>query len=183
MITTFLLTHFSYYILFIWSLFEGEIGLSLAGYMSKEGKFDFFLVLCIAVSGALIGDMALFLIGKFSKNSTQKYLQRYENRLEIIEKWFKHNVVWLILFERFVYGTHIPSLLLIGHSGYSFIKFFLLDIIGVVLWALTFTLLGYYFGESVVTFMLLVQRHLSLLLLLLFFAILLFIQRKKAEKN
>jgi membrane protein DedA with SNARE-associated domain len=177
MLTSFLISHFSYPILFVWSIFEGEIGLSLAGYMSKEGKFDFYIVILIAICGALIGDILLFLTGKFSKKRTEVYLQRYESHLDTIEKWFKNNVIWLILFERFIYGTHIPSLLLIGRSGYSFPKFFFLEIIGVSMWAITFTLLGYFFGESVIALIVLLQRHLSLLIL---FLLLLFIVIRNA---
>ena len=55
MLINFLIEHFSYKILFVWSIFEGEIGLALAGFMVREGKFDFTTVLTIAIFGALIG--------------------------------------------------------------------------------------------------------------------------------
>lgn len=166
MITTFLIEHFSYWILFIWSILEGEIGLALAGFLSQEGSFSFVNVVLIAISGAFIGDVSLFLIGRFFDKRVQKYLIRYDDRLKRIKKWFKNNVVWLILFERFVYGTHIPSLLFIGMSGYSLGRFLFLDIIGITLWALVFTSLGCFFGQSVVNVLMIAQQHLSLLLLM-----------------
>ena len=179
MIATFLIQHFSYAILFIWSILEGEIGLALGGFLSKSGDFVFSQVIGIAISGALIGDISIFLIGKYSDNKVRIWLSKYQSRLEIIKKWFKKNVILLILFERFIYGTHIPSLLFIGMSGYSFIKFLLLDIIGVTLWAFVFTSLGYYFGESVINIIMVLQRHLSLLFLILFVVVLLFIQNRR----
>ncbi len=178
MIATFLIEHFSYAILFIWSILEGEIGLSLGGFLSKDGGFVFYQVIAIAVSGALIGDISIFLIGRYSDNKVKVWLSKYQARLEIIKKWFKKNVILLILFERFIYGTHIPSLLFIGMSGYSFVKFLLLDIVGVTLWAFVFTSLGYYFGESVINIIMVLQRHLSLLFLILFVIVILFLNRR-----
>jgi membrane protein DedA with SNARE-associated domain len=183
MITDFLLNHFSYTVLFLWSILEGEIGLSLAGYLSKDGNFDFVTVISIAISGAVIGDTFLFLAGKLFKAKAVLFLQRYEKHLQRVEKWFRRNVVWLILFERFIYGTHIPALLLIGMSGYSFIKFLLLDIIGVTIWAFTFTSLGYYFGENVINIIVLLQRHLSVLFLVIVLMAVLFIQNRVEKKE
>ena len=181
MITEFLVHHFSYTVLFIWSILEGEIGLALAGYMSKGGAFKFTKVISIAITGAMIGDTALFITGRVFKERVQVLTQRHERRLEQVTGWFKDNVVWLILFERFIYGTHIPSLLLIGMSGYSFMRFLLLDLLGVSAWAFTFTSLGYYFGESVINIVMLLQHHLSILLLCCVVAIVLFIQKRTGK--
>jgi len=180
MINDYLISHFSYSILFIWSIFEGEIGLALAGFLSKNGHFIFENIIFIAITGALIGDISLFLFGKIFSQKAQKWLTRYSIKITSIEKWFNKNAPLLIIFERFIYGTHIPSLLLISLSGYSFFKFLIADIIGVTLWALTFTTLGYYFGHNVIDMILLAQRHISLVLLLLF-AILLIILNKKSS--
>jgi len=178
MITDFLIHHFSYTVLFIWSILEGEIGLTLAGYMSKGGDFEFLKVISIAISGALIGDISLFIAGKMFKQRASVLMQQHKRHIERVEGWFKNNVVWLILFERFIYGTHIPALLIIGMSGYSFVKFLLLDIIGVSIWAFVFTSLGYYFGESVVNIVMVLQRHLSILLLVILLMGLFFIQNR-----
>lgn len=183
MITDFLIHHFSYTILYIWSVFEGEIGVTLAGVMSKNGSFDFLWVVLIASSGAFLGDVSLFLLGKYASNRVEMWLQHYKHHLEKIEHWFGKNAAWLILFERFIYGTHIPSLLFIGMSGYSFIKFLFFDIVGVTLWALTFTTLGYYFANNIVGIILVTQRHLSLFLLLLFLLFILYFQKKSYNKE
>ena len=178
MITHFLIEHFSYWILFIWSLFEGEIGLTLGGYLSKDGNFIFTKVILIAILGAFLSDVTIFLIGKYSNAKVEKWLGNYKNRLQIIKIWFKKNVIWLIIFERFIYGTHIPSLLFIGMSGYSFWKFLVFDILGIIMWAITFTTLGYYFGEEVIDVIMLLQQHLSIIFIMLFLGLIIFIQNK-----
>ena len=173
-----MIEHFSYWILFVWSLFEGEIGLTLGGYLSKDADFIFTKVILIAILGAFLSDVTIFLIGKCSNAKVEKWLGNYKNRLQIIKLWFKKNVIWLILFERFIYGTHIPSLLFIGMSGYSFWKFLIFDIIGIIMWAFTFTTLGYYFGESVIDVIMLLQQHLSIVFIMLFIGLVIFIQNK-----
>ena len=178
MITHYLIEHFSYWILFVWSLFEGEVGLTLGGYLSKESDLIFSKVVLIAIIGAFISDITVFLIGKYSNAKVEKWLGNYKNRLQLIKSWFKKNVIWLILFERFIYGTHIPSLLFIGMSGYSFWKFLIFDIIGIIMWAFTFTTLGYYFGEKVIDVIMLLQQHLSIVFIMLFIGLVIFIQNK-----
>ena len=178
MITHYLIEHFSYWVLFVWSLFEGEIGLALGGFLSKEGDLLFSKVVIIAILGAFISDISIFLIGKYANTKIEKWLKNYKNRLRLIKIWFKKNVIWLILFERFIYGTHIPSLLFIGMSGYSFWKFLIFDIIGIIMWAITFTTLGYYFGERVIDVIMLLQQHLSILFIMLFLGLIIFIQNK-----
>lgn len=169
----FIIAHFSYGVLFVWSIFEGEIGLTIAGFLSRQNSLYFPYVLAIAITGAVIGDTALYLIGRFSKSRAETWLKRYEARLRRIEGWFRRYGGWVIVFERFIYGTHIPSLLLIGMSRFGFWRFLVLDIVGIVMWAVTFTWLGYTFGQTVIDIMAVVQRHLSVLILvgLFFFVI------------
>ncbi|QOP45450.1 DedA family protein [Sulfurimonas paralvinellae] len=177
-IYNFLYEHFSYTILFIWSIFEGEIGLTIAGMLSNKGSLTFQYVLGIAVIGALIGDITLFAIGYFSKHNAEKILQQYEKKVQSIERWFQHYGSWIIIFERFIYGTHIPALLVLGSSGYSFIKFLLLDILGVVLWAMTFTTLGFYFGQNAIDVLVFIQHHLSVVIFLFFFFFIIYQYKK-----
>ena len=183
MVLDFLISHFSYKILFFWSLLEGEIGLALAGYMVEQGKFLPQTVLAIAISGAFLGDMTLFLAGRLFKGKTESLLHKYQKKIERIENWFRKYGSWIIVFERFIYGTHIPALLILGVSGFSFWKFLLLDIVGVVLWAVTFSALGYFFGQTVIDLLTLVQRHLTIILLAALFFYLLYLLQKDEEEQ
>ena len=177
-IYNFLYEHFSYTILFIWSIFEGEIGLTIAGMLSSQKKLLFEYVLIIAVIGAFIGDVTLFGIGYFSKKKAEKLLENYEQKVKSIEKWFQKYGSWIIVFERFIYGTHIPALLVLGSSRYSFIKFLLLDIFGVILWAVTFTTLGFFFGQNAIDILVFIQHHLSVIVFLLFFFFIIYQYKK-----
>ena len=178
----FFIEHFSYGILFLWSFLEGEIGLTLAGYMIEQGKFDFSKVFLITVTGAFISDTILFLSGRFFKSKTERLLKNYDKKLQRVENWFRRVGSWIVVFERFIYGTHIPALLILGVSGFKFWKFLLLEIIGVVLWSVTFTALGYYFGQTVIDILTFVQRHLTIALLAIFFFYVVYLLQKEEEE-
>jgi len=169
-IYNFLYTHFSYFVLFVWSIFEGEIGITLGGVFAKNGKLIYEYVVLIAIFGAMIGDIIVFSIGYLSKKRAEKLLKNYD--VKKIENWIKRYGSFLIVFERFVYGTHIPVLLMLGISKFNFFKFLLFDIIGVSLWAFTFSSIGYYFGENAIDILVFIQNHLlAIIFLLLFFAV------------
>ncbi len=176
---TYITTHFSYNILFIWSLLEGEIGLSIAGYLSKEGHLNFFAVVAIAFSGAILSDTALYFIGKHNKRLAYRILKRYRGVYKNMIRWMHRYGKWIIVFDRFMYGTHIPAMLSVGISHYPFKKFFIYEVIGVAMWSIIFTSLGYFFGEKVVSLVQMAQKNLLLFFIL---AILLYLFYKKRPK-
>ena len=70
-------------------------------------------------------------------------------------------------------------MLIIGSSRYGFWKFLLLDLVAVLLWALTFVTLGYIFDKEFVALLGLASKYLSALVVLVLFLLLL----KKSLKS
>ena len=154
-----LLVH-GYSALFIWSILEGEIGLMLAGWLaSKHLVFTYEKVLLVAIAGAIIGDVATFTFGRLFEKRALAWLNNHPKSYQIAQEWLQRWGGVVIVFERFIYGTHIPVLLSLGMSGYGFIKFLLFDIVGVILWALTFVSIGYYFGQNTIHIILFIQKN------------------------
>ncbi|WP_353662844.1 DedA family protein [Hydrogenimonas sp. SS33] len=163
-----LLLTYGYKALFIWSITEGEIGLMLTGWLASEHRvFDYWHVIPVAIAGAMVGDVSVFLFGRLFEKRALAWLERKPGRREKAQGWLRKWGSAVIVFERFVYGTHIPALLTIGMSGYPFWKFFLYDILGIVMWAFTFVSIGYWFGDTAINLILLIQKNLFLVLFLL----------------
>ena len=162
-----LLKEIGYPFLFLWSIFEGEIGLILAGWLSSENIFEFQKVIFISLSGAMMGDIVVFSIGRFYSTRAKTLID--ENKKIKIQKWIKKYGVFLLVFERFIYGTHIPVLLTFGFSKYDIKKWIIFDFIGVVLWALTFTFIGYFFGKNVIETILFFQKQILIVILVMIF--------------
>ncbi|NIA19898.1 MAG: DedA family protein [Xanthomonadaceae bacterium] len=173
MLIHFIRAYYTYPVLFIWSVFEGEVGLALAGSLTKTGQFRYVSILAIAILGASIGDASVFITGRIFKTRAEHWLQHYQQRLTRIKQWLLRYGVWVLIFERFIYGTHIPALLMVGMSDFPVWKFLLFDFIGVVLWATMFTTLGCYYGDTFVALLGMIQKHFNAVLLagIFFFAI------------
>ena len=164
-----LLKDVGYPFLFIWSVLEGEIGLMLAGWLSTEEVFEVKKVILIAISGAMIGDLIVFMLGRFYQVKANEWLNKNKDKKDKINLWISKYGVFLIIFERFIYGTHIPVLLTFGVSGYKFKKWIIFDFIGVVAWACTFVSIGYFFGNDVVENILFFQKQVLVLVLIILF--------------
>ena len=156
-----------YPFLFLWSVLEGELGLMLAGWLSTEKVFIIKNVVLIGISGAMIGDLTVFLVGRIFKDKANQFLEK-KHKKELINRWIDKYGIFVIVFERFIYGTHIPVLLTLGISKINFFKWFMFDIIGVVLWATTFSLIGFYFGNDVIDFVMFIQKQILVVIGIIF---------------
>jgi len=162
-----LLKDVGYPFLFMWSILEGEVGLMLAGWLSTQHVFEISKVLILGISGALIGDFIVFMIGRLYRTKAQIWLDKNQEKKEKINIWIEKYGDFLIIFERFIYGTHIPLLLTFGVSQYNFKKWFLLDILGVCLWAISFISIGYFFGNDVIDTILFFQKQILVIILII----------------
>ncbi|WP_201353443.1 DedA family protein [Hydrogenimonas urashimensis] len=179
-----LLLNHGYTALFIWSITEGEIGLMLAGWLASEHKvFTYSHIIPVAIAGAVIGDLSLFLFGRIFEKRALAWLEKSPGRKAKAQSWLRRWGSAVIVFERFVYGTHIPALLTIGMSGYPFLKFLFFDIIGIVMWAFAFVSIGYYFGDTAINLILLVQKNVMVVLFfILLFAMILYSQNEEETR-
>lgn len=178
-----LLAH-GYLALFLWSVLEGEIGLMLAGWLaSKHMVFEYDKVVMTAIAGAFIGDMITFSFGKLFEKRAKRWLEKDPKRKRMARDLIRRWGALVIVFERFVYGTHIPVLLTLSMGGYPFIKFLFFDIIGVVLWAFSFVSIGYFFGQSAIDLILLIQKNIFATVFILLVLLLLFKKRSRNRKK
>ncbi len=164
-----LLSH-GYSALFVWSVMEGEIGLMLAGWLAYEGRvFTYEHIIPVAIAGAFLGDTLVFAFGRLFKRKAMLWIKAHPQKGRQATNWLRRWGPVVIVFERFVYGTHIPVLMTIGMSGYRWWKFLLFDIVGIVLWAWTFVTLGYLFGENIIALVIYLQKNLLIFLFAMLF--------------
>jgi membrane protein DedA with SNARE-associated domain len=179
-----LLLEHGYTALFLWSILEGEIGLMLAGWLASMHRvFDYSQVIAVAIAGAFVGDLLVFLAGRLFRRPVARWLEAHPTRQEKARGWLRRWGPYVIVFERFIYGTHIPVLLTLGMSGYGFLRFLLFDLIGIVLWAFTFVTVGYTFGQHVIQLILFAQKNLLLVLFLLLLFFVLLSRREEPDRS
>ncbi|MBU3913555.1 MAG: DedA family protein [Nanoarchaeota archaeon] len=153
---------FGYFLVFLATLFEaspfigifipGSILIFLAGFAAKLQLMNFKIVVFLAILGAILGDVAGYLFGKYcGKEFLHKYGKYFLIRKEYIEK--SCEIVHGHTGKSLVFGrlnpiTRSVAPFIVGAHKVKFGKFMFFNIIGGVLWGFVFVSLGYIFGNS-----------------------------------
>jgi membrane protein DedA with SNARE-associated domain/rhodanese-related sulfurtransferase len=150
--------HYGYIVLFLWIAAE-QLGMPLpsvpllitAGTLTATHQMRLSLVVAAAVAACLISDSLWYYMGKRFGGAVVRLLcklslesttcvSRTENR-------FQKYGAWALLFAKFVPGLSTVAAPLAGQTGMPFQKFFQADFAGALLWSLSMTLIGRFFGD------------------------------------
>jgi membrane protein DedA with SNARE-associated domain len=143
-----LLSVYGYWLMAFGALIEGETFLIAGGIAAQQGFFHLGGLIALAVAGSTVHDSFFFLLGRYAGTGLFKRKPMLYERSKNILNLFDRYGVWLIIGLRFAYGlrTIIPTVLGVTHI--TFKKFLLFDLIGGVLWSVTFIVGGYMFGAT-----------------------------------
>ena len=138
--------------LVIFPFLPGDSLLFLSGVISGLGMFDinFYVVVCIFA--AVLGNQVNFFIGRqfgkkmMNENLFSRYIKK--SHLEKTSNFFNKHGKFSIILARFIpiIRTYIPFLAGIGLMDKKI--FFVYNLIGALLWVLTLSYLGFFFGDS-----------------------------------
>jgi len=140
---------YGYLALFLGTFVEGEVVLVLAGFLAHRGYLTLSLVMLVAFIGGTAGDQFYF---QLARKKGQSLLERFPSvkaRLARADA-LVHRYGNIIIFGfRFLYGTRIAVPILLGMGGaISRWRFTVLNMAGAAAWAVTFSTLGYLFGNA-----------------------------------
>lgn len=128
----------------------GDSLLFALGAFAAKGSFDFWIMSILLIIAAIIGDSVNYSIGRYFG---KKFLEL--EKIPLIKKahiekahsfYDKHGPKTIIL-ARFIpiVRTFAPFVAGIGEMNYS--KFMSYNVIGAILWVMSFMILGYVFGN------------------------------------
>ncbi|MBA4349646.1 MAG: hypothetical protein C0427_00140 [Rhodobacter sp.] len=104
-------------ILFVLALIEGPIVTVIAGALAGRGVFDPLAVLVVALAGDVVGDVALYAIGRFCPGLAQRLFGR---RLEVeaagVQGLFARRGGWLLVIGKL---THVAGFAVILTAGFA----------------------------------------------------------------
>ena len=143
-----LLTQFGYPALSLGTILEGEAALILGGILAKQGYFALFWVISIAFLTTLACDQFFFFFGRIQGAKALKKWPQLEGKTRKIIHMVRKNHLWLAVFFRFVYGFRSITPFAIGLCGISPTRFLILNLLGISLWVLLLTWMGYLFGHA-----------------------------------
>ncbi len=157
-----ILNHWGYWLVLFFAMFEAVplVGLFVpgmsvvivGGFLAKLGVLDIGDVIFFASIGAILGDLTGYLIGKtYGYSFISKYGKYFFFKKEYFEKTKKlmnHHTGKTLIVGRFNSLTRAFAPFVAGSTDVPFLKFFVYNVVGGILWATTFVLVGYIFGKS-----------------------------------
>lgn len=124
-----------------------EAIMTLAGVLAFEGKFDFWIVVVVAIVASMIGSTASWLIGKYGG---RRFFERYgkyflirKRELDRGDDFFARHGESAVMFGRVIPLVRTYVSLPAGIALMSYRKFFLFTLIGTTAFVLILTTLGY----------------------------------------
>lgn len=126
----------------IGAIVEGDMTLILAGVVAHLGVFPLPVAMAAGAAGCLLGDCGWFWVGRWrgARFRSGALYRRVGRRIESLARRFG---VWQLMLSRFVYGTKNASMVFWGLQGLNFIRFLLVDGLGILAGTLVFVSLGY----------------------------------------
>lgn len=148
-----LLIEHGYTIVFVWTLFEGETIVALAGFAAYLGYLKIAYVIPIAIFGATIGDLVFFWIGRLKGRELLAKRPGFAVRIERVHRMTERYHGLIIFGSRFMYGFRTVIPIAFGANGVAPMRYFLWNLLGAIVWAPTFAFAGYAFGGAIDAFL------------------------------
>jgi membrane-associated protein len=137
---------------FIGLVVPGETAVVVGGVVAERGGVELIPLIGFVWLAAVGGDVVSFLLGR---RLGRPFLERHGERLRLgperlahVERFYDHHGGKTILVGRFAGVVRAVSPFLAGASGLALVRFLPWSAAGALLWATTFTLVGYGFSES-----------------------------------
>ena len=143
-----LIRNYGYWAILIGTFLEGETILILGGVAAHMGLLELPWVIASALTGSFTGDQLYYYIGRrYGPRIIAKRLSWQESAEKVYRHLRRHQNL-LILSFRFFYGLRNVTPFAVGAAGVSRLRFFVLNLIGAVIWAFSFAYVGYLSGEA-----------------------------------
>ena len=152
---THLIENYGYLTILIWTFIEGETIVILAGMAvaSGLGGLELTWVIACAITGSFSGDQLYYYLGRHWGPKIIAKRLSWQDSAQSVYKHLHRHQYWLILTFRFYYGLRNVTPFAVGAAHIPRMRFFVLNLIGAIVWAICFAGGGYLLGETFKLFM------------------------------
>ena len=130
----------------------GETVLLFAGFLAYQGQIHLVWAIGIAIAGATLGDSLGYTLGRYGGNAFfDRYVKRFKflaRRFENAKTLFLRHGHWAVFTGRFITGLRVFAGPLAGLFKMPYLRFFLFNFTGAVVWATAIGCVGFLFGNS-----------------------------------
>lgn len=136
-----------YVITFVWTFLEGETFVLFAGAAAAQDILDIRLLIAISWLGSYCGDQTYFYLGRrFGPGILKRFPKLQKGADKVAGLILKYDVAFILTY-RFIYGLRNVSSFAMGLSGLDWKKFAFWNFWAAGIWAFTFSMVGFLFGE------------------------------------
>jgi membrane protein DedA with SNARE-associated domain len=143
-----------YLITFIWTFFEGETFVLIAGFLAAQKHpeteihlLDWKFLIMAAWLGSFCGDQCYFWLGRHFGPRLLRRMPKWRRPVDDALMWLKRYNTGFILSFRFIYGVRNFASFAMGVSGLDWRRFLVLNFIAAGIWAVAFVSIGMIFGS------------------------------------
>jgi len=148
-----LIENYGYIAIFIGTFLEGETIVILAGFAAQLGFLELPWVIVSAIAGSFSGDQLYFYLGRhWGPKIIARRLSWQESARKVYDLLHRHQY-FLILTFRFYYGLRNVTPFAVGSAQVPRIRFFVLNLLGAIVWATVFGYAGYLSSEAMELFL------------------------------
>jgi membrane protein DedA with SNARE-associated domain len=144
----YLFQEYGYLIIFTGTFFEGETTLVLGGLLSHQGHLNFWIVVSTAVFASYLGHMFFYFLGKTASPWILLKFPKYQLKIQQAEGLIRRHETTSLFITQYVFGMRLASALAFGILDMKIIKFLSLQLVSCFIWAVLFTSLGFWVGDS-----------------------------------
>lgn len=135
---------------FVGAIIPGTIIIVFVGFLVSIFNLNIYLLIIGAILGAVVGDIVGFYFGRVKKNEylwAHKFIFKYLYIPEAGKFLLKQGGRSIVL-GRLIGPTRSFVPFYMGREGETENRFWVYDIIGAIIWALFYLMIGYIFGSS-----------------------------------
>lgn len=137
---------YGYWAVFIWTFIEGESVFIAGAALAAAGLMEPWKLIVVAASGAFLGHMVFFAIGRWKGMQLINAIPVLREHYPKANKILDHYAHWSIFIFQYLYGTRLVAAIMFGCSSIAFWRFFTLQLINCLSWALIIYSVGYALG-------------------------------------
>ncbi|MGE5547513.1 MAG: DedA family protein [Solirubrobacterales bacterium] len=139
-----------YPVILVWTFIEGETVVIITGAIASEGStnINVELLALFAFAGSFCGDQIYYYIGRRYGTPLLARWPTLGKKIDWAFRLVKTRPTLFILSFRFIYGIRNIAPFVIGISGVSRARYFVLNFIAAQIWAHSFAWGGYWLGVA-----------------------------------
>lgn len=141
-----LIEQFGYWALLIGTFAEGEAVFIAAAALAAAGVLEPWKVVAVAAIGAFVGHIFFFAVGRWRGMQIINSFEFLKSHYPKANKVLDHYAHWSIFMFQYLYGTRLVAAIMFGTSTIAFWRFFLLQIVNCITWAIVIYAAGHFLG-------------------------------------